>query len=148
MGRSIYIYQQSPDGTYTETQVVNAVFIVKLLSCSDGMIIASLTRKKIKIFAGENYETVQTIDNSERVGKIASNEDFEMFAAGRADGSVHIYQRNGSQFQLSQQLNVGFTATGLVLNSERLIASGLSTDIHIYEFNGSGYWLRQVIHTN
>ena len=112
------------------------------------MIIASLTRNKIKIFAGENYETVQTIDNSERVGKIASNEDFEMFAAGRSDGSVHIYRRNGSQFQLSQQLNVGFTATGLVLNSEKLIASGLSTDIHIYEFNGSGYWLGQVIRTN
>ena len=71
-----------------------------------------------------------------------------MFAGGKTTGLVQLYQYDGNQYEEVQDFSVGFLISGLVLNSDRLFASGFSSDIHIYGSNGAGYWPEQIVTTS
>ena len=70
-----------------------------------------------------------------------------MFAGGKTTGLVQLYQYDGNQYEEVQDFSVGFIINGLVLNSDRLFASGFSSDIRIYGSNGAGYWPEQIVST-
>ena len=55
------------------------------------------------------------------------------------DGIVQIYQHNGIKYIKIQEFNTTLNITSLVMNTEKLFASGNSVGIHVYELNGTGY---------
>ena len=119
-----------------------------MFSFGGGMLIVPSANGEIKIYQGETLGLVQSIWTGRgKVWKVVSAENRRMFAAGKANGLVQIYVHNGSEYQKTQEFNVGFPVFGLLLDSKRLIVSGISAKVCVYESAGTEYWPHQTIET-
>ena len=105
--------------------------------------------REIKVYDAQDYELLQTIaTGGGEVRKIAPTPNSQMFTAGKSNGLVQVYKHDGNQYERVQEFDAGMYIYSLLLNSERLIASGSSSGIRIYGSSGADYALQQVIQTN
>ena len=145
----LYAYEQITDGTYQETFIIDAGNEVNGFWYGDDLLILPLRNGKINIYRGESYELVQTtLSDWIRVRKVVYSQKLGMFVAGRASGLVQIFRHNGAQFEQVQEFSAGFSIFALLLDLERLIIAGISSEVLFYRFNGTVFYEEQRIPTD
>ena len=105
-----------------------------------------LEDKRIQIYRTQDYSLVQTIVCGSEPLKIGFTPAQKIFAEGRRDRIIEVYEYKGDKYQQIQLINVTFYIYALVIGPEILIASGYQK-IHIYRSDGTGYSLDQIIPT-